>query len=77
LEFDIGFLLDVYFLIRSGGHQDRDFPGHVQSRFPMIANTGPRSLQRDRRSVLDGIWYASNGIVKAGREIEVSKTRAT
>jgi len=43
----------------------------------MIANVGPRLLQRGRRSVRDGIWYASNGIVKAGREIEVPKTPAT
>jgi len=51
------------------GHQDRDFPPQVQSRFPMVANAGPALAAASscgRQSARYGIWYASDDVVKTG-----------
>src|SRR6202171_956624 len=51
LEFDIGILLKVTFLVRlqrigsACGPQNPDFPARFQSRFPLGANAGPHPLR--------------------------------
>jgi hypothetical protein len=82
LEFDIGFLLDVYFLIVDNAceRQDPDCL-HTLNRILGDRKRGSRSLRHHCCRRMDGarygIWYARNDIVKTLKCSEVPKTPAT
>src|SRR5258708_8547052 len=83
LEFDIGFLLDVYFLDRRHRLRVSDpcLPARFQSIVPVIANARIRvcgGMPPAAGSPAGyGIWYARSRVVKARRGAEVLKTWGT
>jgi hypothetical protein len=78
LEFDIGFLLGDYFLIRRQRLGLQEGGLRAFDRYCVIANADARSLRHwyDRR-IEYGIWYARNEVVKPPYRMEVPKTGAT
>jgi hypothetical protein len=82
LEFDIGFLLDVNFLIRRAAFAGlRTVMACARSiRVLVIANADPRLLGHfSYRRIWAGygIWYARSKVVKARSRVEVLKIRVT
>jgi hypothetical protein len=83
LEFDIGFLLDLSTFISSAACADfRTIACALQSVFTVTgksAHPTPAAASDPATGQTGGygIWYARDGIVKAGQGREMLKTRAT
>jgi hypothetical protein len=81
LEFDIGFLLDVCFLIPSAAHRNigTALSGAGSVDVPDDRKRGSASTAAFDAAApaSDGIWYARDEVVKAAAGSEARKTLAT